>query len=96
MDAQEFVNSIRNSDRLVTLAHYTDDKCDGRGHAFVLDAESAIAVILDFGGRPEMTEIIPGAIVQFSRHPEGDRRIVGRPAYVSPTSVGGRKFGTSP
>jgi hypothetical protein len=95
MDAQEFVNSIRNTNRLVRLAHYSEDKCDGRGNAIVVDPENSIAVIVDMGGIPEMTQIIPGAVVQFSRHPEAEPRIIGSPAYVSPTVVGGRKFGKS-
>ncbi len=96
MDAQEFVNSIHNTNRLVRLAHYTEDKYNARGNTIVVDPENSIAVVVDMGGIPEITKIIPGAVVQFSRHPEAEPRIIGRPAYVSPTVVGGQKFGKSP
>ena len=92
MDAQDFVNSLRNSDRLIRLAHYTGESCDGSAQALIVDAEKGIAVMLQ-SCNEELTLVTRGAIVRFERHPEGEPRIVGEAAYVSPIVVGGIKLG---
>lgn len=95
MDAQEFSNMLRTDKRLIRLAHYNDDTCDGHGQAIIVDHDNNLAVMLE-SCNEETTKITRGAIVKFSRHSEAEPRIVGNPAYVSPVLVGGVKFGKSP
>jgi hypothetical protein len=95
MDAQEFVNSLRNSDRLIRLAHYTNEICDGHGRAIIVDRENKIAVMVE-SCNEDATKVTRGAIVRFEQHPEAEPRIVGEPAYVSPIIVGQVKLGKEP
>ena len=91
MDAKEFVNRLKDPDRdrLVHLAHYDGEDCDGRGWALIVDAENSIAVMLGPCGQVRKTKVTRGAIVKFWRHPEGEPRIVGEPAYAVPINENG-------
>jgi hypothetical protein len=91
MEAREFLNLVRDNQRIIRVAHYTDDACDGRGNALVLDSNSRIAVMLENCGDPDETLIKAGAIINYVLHPEAEPKIVGTPAYVSPVILGGRR-----
>lgn len=95
LDAQEYVNQLRASDRLIRLAHYKEDKCDGRVLSVVVDQANSIAVALHECGDSRETFVGAGAFLKFAIHPEAEPRIIGEPAYAHPTMVGGRKFGKS-
>lgn len=92
MEAKEYLDLLRDKDNIVRLAHYTDDKCDGRGRAVVIDPTHNIAVMLEDCGDANVTLIKAGAVVQFIEHPEAESKIVGTPAYISPVVLGGRKL----
>ena len=83
MDAQEFITRAKDQGTLVRVAHFDDEGLpNGAGEALIVDGLNRIAVMLTECNKDE-TGIGPGAIVQFSRHPEAraEPRIVGRPAY---------------
>jgi hypothetical protein len=92
MEAKEFLDILRDEKEIVRLAHYDEDKCDGRGNALVIDDENHIGIMLEDCGWADRTKIKAGAIVKFVTHPEAEPKIVGTPAYVSPVVLGGEKF----
>ncbi|MFN3158743.1 MAG: hypothetical protein ACE37I_05480 [Rubinisphaera brasiliensis] len=82
MDAQEFVNLLRDDNSVLRLACFDDHgNCIGRGQGLVVDDDKQIAVMLTNCGNPQKTNIKPGAVVAFIEHPEAEPKIVGRPAY---------------
>lgn len=91
MEAKEYLDLLRGKNLIIRLAHYTNDKCDGRGNALILDKQHRIAVMVEDRGEPNNTLIKAGALVQYIEHPEAEAKIVGSPAYVSPVSLGGHK-----
>lgn len=90
MDAQEFVNLLRDEHSALRLACFNDDgECVGRGFGLVVDDDKRIAVMLTNCGDPLRTKVEYGAIVAFIEHPEAEPRIVGRPAYWDQRVIGG-------
>jgi len=83
MEAKEYLDLLRDDQEIIRLAHYVDDKCDGRGQAVVIDEGHQIAVMLEDCGSPETTRVKAGAIVKFVTHPEAEPKIVGTPAYAA-------------
>ncbi|MEZ6052550.1 MAG: hypothetical protein R3C02_14375 [Planctomycetaceae bacterium] len=92
MEAKEYLDLLRDEKDIIRLAHYADDRCDGRGNAVIIDTEHNIAVMMEDCGDPDATLIKAGALVQYIEHPEAEPKIVGSPAYVSPVVLGGRKL----
>jgi hypothetical protein len=91
MEAREYLNCANDERRIIRLAHYRGDACDGRGNALIVDSNSRIAVMLENCGDPDATLVKAGAIVSYVLHPEAEPKIVGTPAYVSPVILGGRR-----
>ena len=94
MDAKEFCNALRNSEKYITLEHFDEHgQFDGNASGVVIDQIEQMAIILRPPGKQEIG-IGSGAIVKFHRHPEATHaRIVGSPGYLEPTMVGNVKFG---
>lgn len=92
MEAKEYLDLLRDENDIIRLAHYTDDKCDGRGHAVIIDPDHHIAVMMEDCGDANVTLVKAGAVVKFIEHPEAEPKLVGTPAYVSPVVLGGRKL----
>jgi hypothetical protein len=91
MEAREFLDLLRDDQRILRLAHYANDECDGRGNAVILDEGNHIAVMLEDCGDPVATLVKAGALVKYFEHREAEPRIVGSPAYVNPVILGGRR-----
>ena len=77
MDAKEYFDLLKDEKAIIRLAHFTEDQCDGRGHAVTLDTEHQIAVMLEVCGD---SGIRGGHIVKYVIHPEAEAKIVGSPA----------------
>ena len=84
MDAQEFVNELRDADHITRLAWYANENCIGRGDAIILDPYERVAVMVQDCGDPCQTGIKAGMVVKYGSHPEAERRIIGTPAVVNP------------
>ena len=83
MEAREYLDLLKDENAILHLAHYSEDTCDGRGRAVILDEGHQIAVMLEDCGSPEMTGIRAGYLVKYIRHPESEEpKIVGSPATI--------------
>jgi len=83
--------TFSDDQRMLRLAHYANDECDGRCNAVILDEGNHIAVMLEDCGDPVVTLVKAGALVKYFEHPEAEPRIVGSHAYVTPFILGGRR-----
>ena len=82
MDAQEYVDLLRDEKAVISLAHFNAaGECDGRGRGLIIDEDQCTAIMIEPCGSAIRSEINIGAIVAFVRHPEAEPKIVGRPAY---------------
>jgi hypothetical protein len=84
MEAKEYLDLLKDEKAILRFAHYRGDKCDGRGHAVIIDADQRIAVMLEDCGDAKDTGIGAGNIVKYLLHPEGEPKIVGTPATIKP------------
>ncbi len=87
MDAQQYLNEVTESGRIVRFARWLDSECTGRGRGLILDRDQCIAVLIEDCGVPSTTHegLAAGAIVHYYESPDApsDRvRVVDRPAYV--------------
>ena len=93
MDAQQFVDDFRDTRALIRLAHFTGNRCDGRGWALILNDDLGIAIMVEDCGAPETTLVKAGAVVNFTLPPRKEPRIVGDPAYFTLVAIGDKKLG---
>ncbi len=77
MEAKEYLDLLKDQKAIIRLAHFTRDRCDGRGHAVILDEEHQIAVMLQGCGD---SGVCAGDLVKYVIHPEAEPKIVGSPA----------------
>ena len=89
MEAREWFDKARDGGNIIRLNRFADvsgaAKSVGRVEALILDHDESIAVLLrSCSGLSRHEEWPGGTIVQFARHPEGEPRIVGRPANIDP------------
>ena len=77
MDAKEYLDLLKDEKAIIRLAHFTEDQCDGRGYAVILDEDHQIAFMLQGCGD---SGVRPGDIIKYVLHPEAEAKIVGSPA----------------
>ena len=82
MEAREYLDLLKDEKAILRLAHFTDDQCDGRGHAVLIDDKHQIAVMLEDCGFPEDSGVRAGDLVKYVIHPEAEPKIVGSPARI--------------
>ena len=80
MEAREYFDLLKDEKAIIRLSHFTQDECDGRGHAVIFDKEHQIAIMLEDCGTATETDVWTGDFVKFVIHPEAEPKIVGTPA----------------
>jgi hypothetical protein len=79
MEAKEYLDLLKDEKAIIRLAHFEQDKCDGRGYAVILDETHQIAVMLEHCGD---SSVRAGNLVKYVIHPEAEPKIVGTPASI--------------